>query len=267
MSPTSPTNRSCRRAGPDRIAGCGPDRGSTVRARTSARMCRPSARTISVYSAKARSVASGRIERAEIGGEPSTDRDRGPQDRGHRGKLDAARGDGPLRFPGGGLTPERLLKIISHDGADDDQRELHLKHAVREILRRLRHPQREAAEHLAHEGDPDIGDQLVERGVGNALEKPEQAKPDDEHEPDDRRRPECVNGQRERPTERLIDPCCVGRIGQPVEHVHSPCSLVRPQTSGHPRFTDLFKKYVPANAMPRTTITTAITVKTTTVLE
>src|SRR5262249_721125 len=123
-------------------------------------------------------------------------------------------------FPAGGLLLHGALEIPRHDQGDDNERELHLEHAVGQILPRLRQPQRDTADDLARGGKPDEWDELVHRGVWNRPEQSKQTQADDKRETYDRRRPEGVDRQRERPAPRFIDPFRIRGMFQPIEHVH-----------------------------------------------
>src|SRR5258708_11772093 len=109
--------------------------------------------------------SSAQIQGSQIRGQPPPDGDGGPQQEGNGGEPDTARGDGPGRFPGCDLAPEGSVEISHRDTGHDDQRELGIEHDVAQILRRLRHPQREPADGLEHDRNPDLRDQLAQRAV------------------------------------------------------------------------------------------------------
>ena len=103
------------------------------------------------------------VELAEVGGQAAADDDAGPQQARNGDDLDAARGDDPGGLPLAGLAFESPVEHVHHDTGDDDEGELHLEHAVLEIVRGLRHPEREAAGGLEQDGDPDDRDQRPQR--------------------------------------------------------------------------------------------------------
>src|SRR4051794_30460896 len=85
-------------------------------------------------------ISSLQVELAEIGGQAAADDDTGPQQARDRNDLDAARGDDPGGVPVARLAFEGPVEHVHHDAGDDDERELHLEHAVLEIVRGLGHP-------------------------------------------------------------------------------------------------------------------------------
>ena len=140
------------------------------------------------------------VQLPEVRGQPSSDENARPPNNGSGDKFVSARRNRSGGFPIRGLATHGVEIVPRQHKAGANQRELDQERSVDEIFRRLRHPQRESAEELEYDGNPNDRKKPGERRERNRPEESQQSQIDDQDETDDDRRPPGVDCQRERPT-------------------------------------------------------------------